>query len=445
MKPYYRRHHRFGIPASASHALMGEAVLHIIEGCKGLTFVGDPHLTSRRPGSRQDEDFPGTVLDKIDQGARHAVEKDHHLFFLGDLYHSDRENDLRTICRLEALLVRWRDVEHLEGHGKTFPEEALDWGLEMVAPVATIGGNHERSEATTLTDGVAVAISCVSRNLICADTSAIHFLFPMTDASGRAINVWVGTTPHGIDLPAKVTLPKIGVRRQIAKSVSSMDPDAPDVVIWLTHHDLAFDKSYPGATQPPCIEGVHVLINGHVHQTTPSLQVGTMHAFNPGNITRLSVDTRNHRPAVWDLDPFSMLSEGGHIDSKLAALTPHYLKVAPPEEVFTELRFKAGDVKPLKEHQLEAIVPLASQGGASDKTKSTMEFVQALAKMSSAPATSNVAENLITGAAPLSLTSDAHYLRKVTEIHCKELGLDDDFAASMLALTQRSVDALSNK
>src|SRR3546814_7832118 len=74
-------------------------------------------------------------------------------------------------------------------------------------------------------------------------------------------------------------------------------------IVWLTHEDLAFDGSYPGAKELYEVPGVSLVVNGHMHLTKKPRNVGGTMWFNPGNITRVAVDAKDHVPAVWKFDP----------------------------------------------------------------------------------------------------------------------------------------------
>ena len=80
-------------------------------------------------------------------------------------------------------------------------------------------------------------------------------------------------------------------------------PDGVDFHILITHHDLAFGSSYPGAAPLKEIKGVDMLVNGHMHKTTPSVTMGQTTLHNPGNINRLSLDVMDHQEAVWSWTP----------------------------------------------------------------------------------------------------------------------------------------------
>ena len=81
-------------------------------------------------------------------------------------------------------------------------------------------------------------------------------------------------------------------------------PDAIDAggagqVVLVTHHDLAFQGAYPGAQLLKEIEGCDMVVNGHMHFTTPSVKKGRTWWHNPGNIEPITIDCKDHKPAVW--------------------------------------------------------------------------------------------------------------------------------------------------
>lgn len=234
-----------------------------LKGYSGILFVGDPHLWSSKPGKRIDLDFTGVVLDKIDQAVEIALRENLYLVFLGDLFHVKDENNLDMITKLTRILNK----------------------LKKRNPCATVEGNHEKTQ-TKVSDDVALGLM---------EEAGTIYVMGRNSWWGEIefdnMQVYIGSTPYGSEIPREVTLP-----------ASSKKHDKT-FAIWLTHHSLAFEDTYPGAVPVHCIKGVDMLVNGHIHETKKPMVVGTMVAHNPGNITRLSTNTVDHIPAVWVWKP----------------------------------------------------------------------------------------------------------------------------------------------
>jgi hypothetical protein len=99
--------------------------------------------------------------------------------------------------------------------------------------------------------------------------------------------IGIGMTPYGQAIP-----------EDVRGSFSDIDRQ-----VWFTHHDIAFEgATYPGALPPFAVEGCDTLINGHIHKTRKAMLAGRTRWFNPGNITRQSVDLLDHLPRAWILD-----------------------------------------------------------------------------------------------------------------------------------------------
>ncbi|ACL61950.1 hypothetical protein [Methylobacterium nodulans] len=223
--------------------------------CAGLLLIGDPHLASRRPGRRKDPDWPGPVLAKLDHCVAVANARDLAPVLLGDLFEHPVEPDESLKARLIRILKGFRH-----------------------RPLANVG-NHDIRH-TRLSDGDSLAVLAVSDVLDVAPESGPVAQFAL---GGRRLGV--GVTPYGQAIPA---------------DVRGLMPEA-DRVLWLTHHDLAFGAGYPGAVPPHAILGCALAVNGHVHRRHAPVTVGGTVWFNPGTITRGSVDLIAHEPAAWIL------------------------------------------------------------------------------------------------------------------------------------------------
>jgi predicted phosphodiesterase len=224
---------------------------------RGILFVGDPHLSSRRPGRRRDEDFPATCLDRLRQSIEIADRGDLLPVLLGDLFDRPREDDHALIVRAIRIL---RGARH--------------------APLCLVG-NHDRIHAR-LTDDTALALVREAGAVRTIEESG-----PVLEAriGGRAVGL--GGTPHGQEIPA---------------DVSGLFEGA-EAVVWVTHHDLALGQAYPGALPTFPILGCDAVVNGHMHGLERPRREGGTVWFNPGNILRQTVDMIDHVPAAWSWDP----------------------------------------------------------------------------------------------------------------------------------------------
>ncbi len=232
---------------------------------RGFLFIGDPHVSSVRPGKRVD-DFAASVLGKLAQAARIATERQLVPVILGDLIHRDDERSIGLCSRLMLVLQQ-------------FPCTPLE-----------LDGNHGKREAELVEEDIEFLLQTSgSLQVLQAGCEPREF-----DFGGQ--RVMLHAAAYGTVLPAR--LPRL----------------AETVNVLITHHDLAFEGAYPGAAKPFEIPGCAMVVNGHMHKTAPSIDRGETTWHCPGNIEPLSVDVREHKPAVWEWTP-----ENGVV------LAPHYL------------------------------------------------------------------------------------------------------------------------
>jgi hypothetical protein len=220
--------------------------------CAGLCFIGDPHVSSVKPGRRVDADYSATILGKLRFAIEHCNENRLIPVFLGDMYDSAIEKSEGLKTRLLRLL-------------KT------SWTL----PIGNVGNHDIRNKV--LTDGDSLKyLEEAGAIRLCVQSGALDAFV----IGGRTVAV--GATPYGQDFPvdARLYFPKA------------------DTIIWLSHHDLAFDSAYPGAAEPQSIRGCKLAVNGHMHIRKPVRKVGETTWYNPGNIVRQAVDAIDHVPAI---------------------------------------------------------------------------------------------------------------------------------------------------
>ncbi|AWN46987.1 hypothetical protein DK419_12215 [Methylobacterium terrae] len=231
--------------------------------CAGLLVIGDPHVSSRRPGRRKDPDWPAPILAKLEHCVALANARDLAPLLLGDLFERPVEPDESLKSRLIRILKGFRH-----------------------RPLANVG-NHDIRH-TRLSDGDSLAMLAVSDVLDAVPESGPAAHYRVGDRT-----IGLGATPFGQAIPAD------------ARGLFA----GADDVVWLTHHDLAFGAGYPGAVPPEGIAGCALALNGHVHKRHAPLRVGGTLWFNPGNITRGSVDLIAHVPAVFVLSGDLALAE----------------------------------------------------------------------------------------------------------------------------------------
>jgi hypothetical protein len=240
--------------------------------CNGLAFIGDPHVCSLKPnfrfGRRTDKDFPETILGKLQFVINYCNEHRLVPVFLGDMYDNSVEPDEAIKTRLLRLL-------------KT------SWAQ----PISNVG-NHDIKNKI-LTDGDSLKYLEEAGVIRVAVYSGALDTFVI---GGKTVAV--GATPYGQDIPT---------------DARHYFPNA-DMIVWLTHHDLAFEGAYPGSQELHGIKGCKLAINGHMHIAKPLRSVGGTTWFNPGNIVRQAADAIEHKPA------FSVLPVGGRLKE---VIIPH--------------------------------------------------------------------------------------------------------------------------
>lgn len=245
----------------------------------GLLVIGDPHLEGRTPGFRKD-DYPRAILDKLEWAIRYA--QAHRLLpaILGDLFDKPRDNPTWMLGSLIDLLA----------------------GIECIG----LYGNHDCADPEL----------CEHDSLsLLVKAGCIRLLddHPWTGSmNGRS--VVVGGSSYRRRFPDRFELP-------------SGSEGASPLVFWLAHHDVIVPGyEEQGRIQPRMIEGIDLVINGHIHRRLEEVRTGETLWMTPGNISRRSRSeaTKEHVPSVLRID----------IDAD--GYTPHFIEVPhlPFDEVF---------------------------------------------------------------------------------------------------------------
>lgn len=260
--------------------------------CNGLLLILDPHVSSVKPGRRTDEKWPEAILRKLEACVEIANSRRLVPLLSGDLFDQAVERDEALKTRLVRIL-------------KSF------WMLSI-----SNVGNHDILNAT-LSDGDTLAMFGTSDvlDVVAQSGPVCEFLI-----GGKRLGL--GMTPYG---------------QQIPKSVEGTFPSA-DAVIWMTHHDIAFENPYPGSTAPFEIAGCKLVVNGHIHATKPPVKAGGTLWTNPGNINRQSIDLIDHVPCAWvlhsngSMEPVELPHEKAVFD-----LTGKLVSAADSKEVVREI------------------------------------------------------------------------------------------------------------
>lgn len=221
----------------------------------GILWVGDPHVKSTRPGRRKDN-YLQSVLGKLEEAAAIANAENLLPVFLGDLLDSNDDNSLKMLNRLVRVLQKF--------HRKPL----------------CLPGNHDMEGYKVEEDDAMTLLSATGVVELLDKVGSCHGVYVV---EGRKVGLW--PVPFGQAIP------------------QSIEREGQDVAVLVTHHDLAFEGSYPTALPLRSVEGADMAVNGHMHGTKPSVQVGGTHWHNPGNIEPLSVDMESHVPRVWSWKP----------------------------------------------------------------------------------------------------------------------------------------------
>lgn len=230
----------------------------ILDTAKGFLFVGDIHLSSRKPGTRKDVNFGATIFKKLEQVVEIANRDDLIIVIEGDIFDTPIESNETLKTRLTRVLKK---SNHL---------------------CFTNTGNHDMM-GDVLSDGDSLAVIAEYGNPLHVISSS----GPVGVFLLNGVRVGLGMTPYGQTIP---------------DNVSGCFHDV-EGVIWVTHHDIAFDGAYPGSMEAHEIKGCSLVMNGHMHLDKPALQRGETTWVNNGSLVRTSKDAAYHKPIVTGVIP----------------------------------------------------------------------------------------------------------------------------------------------
>jgi hypothetical protein len=173
-------------------------------------------------------------------------------------------------------------------------------------------------------------ILCLYGNHDCADPElGDHDSLSLLVKAGRLKLLGPECVWEGRMNGRKVVVGGSSYRQAIPKSFERPGGAADEaLVVWLTHHDLLIPGYDEGRIRPRDIEGVDLVINGHIHRQLHEVRAGGTRWLTPGNISRRSRNdaTRNHVPSVLRIDVSERAYDLSYVE------VPHL----PFEEVFHE-------------------------------------------------------------------------------------------------------------
>lgn len=256
-----------------------------ITTANGLLFFGDQHQ-SAEPVGRRLAGYANAVFKKISDGIEIANQNNYVPLFAGDLFDSPVETE------------EWVKTELQERFAKS--------NIKIIANT----GNHDISGSIlSKSDSLALiaagrVIDVISRPMVPGDARV--FLI-----DGHRVGVIA--VPYGNPIPNDVTA---------FKTKQNLDN-----ILILTHHDLGFEGAYPGAAEPFEIAGCDIVMNGHMHTHRDPVMFGSTMWYNPGSLTRTSIDCAKEKPSVFAVQ---INPETGKLDK----LTRYELEHQPFEKCF---------------------------------------------------------------------------------------------------------------
>ncbi|MEW4488085.1 metallophosphoesterase [Thalassoglobus sp. JC818] len=231
-----------------------------VEEWNGALFIGDPHLESRQPGFRKDN-YPEVILEKLRWSLNYARENKLIPVLLGDLFDKPRDNSNWLLNQLFQLLS---------------------------GEILTVYGNHDVHYQPELTDDDSLSLLVNSGHLTLISED----------------EPWVGTVAG-----RPLVIAGSSYRQKIPKTFDSSPhcgktkTNQNPVVVWVTHHDILIPGYDEGRVKPRSIDGVDLIINGHIHRNLETVVKGKTSWITPGNISRRSRSDacRDHVPSVLEL------------------------------------------------------------------------------------------------------------------------------------------------
>ncbi len=229
--------------------------------CEGMMYIGDPHISNHRIGRRIDHWY-NTIMGKMEFLIQECNQRDLCPVILGDLFHKWFESQSKD--QLVSTPAMLSDVIQLLGssHNPTF----------------VLAGNHDVRDNVFSKDSM-LAIIDASKSAVVMKESKAYAVIQTPHSS-----ILLGGTPYGAEMPLSV--------------LDEKNRYACDRAVWLIHRNIQGMGTRDGVI-PYSIDGVDLVMAGHIHRTQSYKKVGDTTWVVPGNISRISIDQKDYEPRVY--------------------------------------------------------------------------------------------------------------------------------------------------
>lgn len=326
-------------------------------GTRQLMFIGDPHVWSKKPGRRRDVSYLRTVLAKLTRCAEIANQRRAWPLILGDLFEKPDDTDAEMLIELSKVLQKFERK-----------------------PV-TLVGNHDKNEEV-LSQNNPMRLLEVTGQLMVIDQQGLWGEIDLEDGAGKSRHVLIGGSPYGNVLePSLLNLLSLEQQEHLPKTVKQVrEAYRADQVVWMTHTDLAFQGAYPGSQELIETKGVDMVVNGHMHLTKTPVKVGSTTYYNPGNITRVTMEALHHVPKVWLWDPHAGKTGVDATDKIIERLEGVELPHAKGEDIF-ELTGKRIQGSKMDRQEIYKFVKMMRNDPQSERTDDAVELRETMAQV----------------------------------------------------------------
>ncbi len=343
------------------------------EDFDGIAWIGDPHFTNKAPSRRMD-DFLETICGKMAQVANVCEKRNLYPVILGDLVDKEKEFTPKLMSGIIKSLNRFRHI-----------------------PV-TIIGNHD-TKTTDFFEDVVLGDSLADTNKendailveetysvidVLEETQLVHVI-KKPSILGRikvkGKTVVIGGIPYGWLWEEDVIVNYLHTVFP-DKDWNSFDYDLKtllqaDYIFMIAHDNLPFmGANIPTMVEIKKLDGVDMVVNGHIHSPLKPLFKDGMPIHNPGNIIRMALGAGYGAGKLYD--PSFSIWNG---TEDFASLEMHPIEHKRPEEVFDISGRHAGTQKlrALNDTMRDKFAKALHE--AIDTDSDRMDYIPDLAKM----------------------------------------------------------------